>query len=155
MATPGGNRRAADEARRDAEFAAFVAGAGGRLLHSAVLLTGDPAEADRLLTAALARLYADWPGLEGDDPYDRARAELFVRYAYRPWRRPRGGPLDGLTARQRLVVTMRYFEGIGEEQTAAVLGMACERVAAIAALGGARLRSGPGRATAAARTAAR
>jgi hypothetical protein len=141
VGTPGGRRRAAAEARRDAEFADFVAGAGGRLLHSALLLTGDPAAADRLLTGALARLYAHWPEPAGEDPYERARAELFVRYGYRPWRRPRGGPLDGLTARQRLVVTMRYFEGIGEEQTAAMLGMACERVALIAARGSARLRS--------------
>jgi DNA-directed RNA polymerase specialized sigma24 family protein len=140
-------RRAAAEIRRDTEFAAFVAGAGGRLLHSAVLLTGDRADADRLLTAALARLYADWRQLlDGDDPYDRARCELFTRYAYRPWSRPRGGPLDGLSARERLVVTMRYFEGIGEEQTAALLGMAAERVAEIAAHSGARLRSRPARA---------
>ncbi|WP_328468512.1 sigma factor-like helix-turn-helix DNA-binding protein [Streptomyces sp. NBC_00448] len=144
--TPGRQRRAAAGTRRDAEFAAFVAGAGGRLLHSALLLTGDRADAERLLTDALARLYADWQHLlDGDDPYDRARSELFVRYAYRPWRRLRGGALDGLSARERLIITMRYFEGIGEEQTAALLGMGVERVGEIAAHSGARLRSRPAR----------
>lgn len=139
-----GKRRAAAETRRDAEFAAFVAGAGGRLFHSASLLAGDPEDADRLLCTVLARLYAAWLRLDGDDPYQWARCELFVRYAYRPWwYRPRGGLLDGLTAQERLIVTMRYFEGIGEEQTAALLGMARERVAAIAARGGATLRSRP------------
>jgi DNA-directed RNA polymerase specialized sigma24 family protein len=139
-----GKRRAAAETRRDAEFATFVAGAGGRLLHSATLLTGDPADAERLLTTALARLHAGWLRLGGDDPYERARGELFLRYAYRTrWHHPHGGVLEGLTAQERLVVTMRYFEGIGEDQAAALLGLAPERVAAIAARGGATLRSRP------------
>lgn len=137
-----GKRRAAAELRRDAEFAAFTAGAAGRLLHAATLLTGDPQAAERLLTATLARVYADWLRIGAEDPYDQARSELVRRFAYRPWwRRPRGGTLDRLTAQERLVVTMRFFEGVAEEQTAAHLGLPAERVRMIGARATATLRS--------------
>ncbi|MFG1810644.1 sigma factor-like helix-turn-helix DNA-binding protein [Streptomyces sp. NPDC049040] len=137
-----GKRRAASEIRRDAEFAAFSAGAAGRLLHTATLLTGDREQAERLLTATLASTYADWLRMRADDPYDQARAELVRRFAYRPWwRRPRGGVLARLTPQERLVVTMRYFEGVAEEQTAAQLGLPAERVRAIGARATAALRS--------------
>lgn len=137
-----GKRRVAAEIRRDAEFAAFAAGAAGRLLHAATLLTGDPEQAEKLLTATLARTYADWLRMRADDPYDQARAELVRRFAYRPWwRRPRGGVLRRLTPRERLVVTLRYFEGVAEEQTAAQLGLAPERVRAIGARASSTLRS--------------
>lgn len=137
-----GKRRAAAEIRRDAEFAAFSAGAAGRLLHTATLLTGDREQAEKLLTATLARTYADWLRMRADDPYDQARAELVRRFAYRPWwRRPRGGVLGRLTAQERLVVTMRYFEGVAEEQTAAQLGLPADRVRAICARATATLRS--------------
>ncbi|NUS12331.1 MAG: RNA polymerase, partial [Streptomyces sp.] len=144
-----GKRRADAETRRDAEFEAFTAGAAGRLLHTATLLTGDREQAEKLLTATLARTYADWLRMRSDDPYDEARAELVRRFAYRPWwRRPRGGVLDRLTPQERLVVTMRYFEGVAEEQTAAQLGLPADRVRAICARATATLRSrrgaGPG-----------
>ncbi len=139
-----GRRRADAELRRDAEFAAFTAGAGGRLLHAATLLTGDPAEAERLLTAVLARVYADWLRMRAEDPYEQARSELVRRFSCRPWwRRPHGGTLDRLSAQERLVVTMRFFEGIAEEQTAAQLGLPAERVHAIGARAAATLRSRP------------
>jgi Sigma-70, region 4 len=137
-----GKRRTAAETRRDAEFAAFTAGAGGRLLHAATLLTGDPQAAGRLLTAVLARVYADWLRMRAEDPYEQARRELFRRFAGRPWwQHPHGGTLDRLTAQERLIVTMRYFEGVAEEQTAAQLGMPAERVRTISARAGATLRS--------------
>ncbi|MCC5035229.1 hypothetical protein DMH02_018920 [Streptomyces sp. WAC 00631] len=119
--------------RRAREFDAFVAGAAGRLLHTATLLTGDRAAAERLLTAALARTYAGWDRLRGDDPYDLARQELAARYANTAWRRrrPHGGVLDGLTAQERLIVVLRLHEGVPEEQTAAQLGLPADRVRAI------------------------
>ena len=139
-----GKRRAAAELRRDAEFAAFTAGAGGRLLHAATLLTGEQAAAERLLTAVLARVYADWFRTRADDPYEQARSELVRRFAYRPWwRRPHGGALDRLTGQERLIVTMRFFEGVAEEQTAAQLGLPTERVRMIGARATATLRSRP------------
>ncbi|MFI1097137.1 sigma factor-like helix-turn-helix DNA-binding protein [Streptomyces sp. NPDC020917] len=139
-----GRRRAAADSRRDAEFAAFTAGAGGRLLHSATLLTGDPAAAERLLTTVLAQVYADWFRMRAEDPYEQARSEMVRRFHHRPWwRRPHGGELDRLSGRERLVITLRFFEGVAEEQTAAQLGLPADRVRAICARATATLRSRP------------
>ncbi|MEW2413705.1 sigma factor-like helix-turn-helix DNA-binding protein [Streptomyces sp. NPDC046866] len=146
-----------------AEFEAFVAGAAGRLLHVAVLLTAedgpgagtgtgtgtgaradagagagaDPdggAEADcpaarRLLAGALARTYANWHRLRGDDPYDHTRQELCAAFA-RTARRHHGG--RGVLARlgppERLVLVLCVYEGVAEEVAAAQLGLPVERV---------------------------
>ncbi|WP_211834932.1 MULTISPECIES: sigma factor-like helix-turn-helix DNA-binding protein [Streptomyces violaceusniger group] len=130
-------RRAARDDRRAREFEAFVAGAGGRLLHAATLLTGEPTgdteAAERLLTAALARTYARWDRLRGEDPYDHTRRTLAALFAHRGhrYRRPRGGTLARLTPQERLVLVLRLYEGVAEEQTAAALGLPVERVRAI------------------------
>ncbi|AGP55383.1 sigma factor-like helix-turn-helix DNA-binding protein [Streptomyces rapamycinicus] len=130
-------RRAARDGRRAREFEAFVAGAGGRLLHAATLLTGEPTgdteAAERLLTAALARTYARWDRLRGEDPYDHTRRTLAALFAHRGhrYRRPRGGTLARLTPQERLVLVLRLYEGVAEEQTAAALGLPVERVRAI------------------------
>ncbi|WP_405723941.1 RNA polymerase [Streptomyces sp. NBC_01537] len=138
-----GQRRAAAERLRSAEFAAFAAGAAGRLLHAATLLTGDPA-ADALLCAALSRTYADWYRMRGEDPYAYTRADLVRRYAHRPWwHRPGDGVLARLTPQERLVVVLRLFEGVAEEQTAAQLGLPADRVRAICLRATATLRSRP------------
>ncbi|MFD7612367.1 sigma factor-like helix-turn-helix DNA-binding protein [Streptomyces sp. NPDC059828] len=119
------------------EFDAFVAGAAGRLLHVATLLTCEQPprnpEAQRLLVAALARTYADWGRLRGEDPYDRTRAGLVARFARTAWRHHGGpvGPLAPLTPQERLIVVLRLYESVAEEQTAALLGIPVERVRAI------------------------
>jgi len=121
---------------------AFTAGAGGRLLHTATLLTGERAAAERLLVVVLARVYADWFRMRAEDPYEQARSELVRRFAYRPWwQHPRGGVLDRLTGQERLIVTLRFFEGVAEEQAAAQLGLPAERVRVIGARATATLRS--------------
>ncbi|MFF4156452.1 sigma factor-like helix-turn-helix DNA-binding protein [Streptomyces sp. NPDC001678] len=140
-------RQDARERRRAREFEAFAGGAGGRLLRTALLLTGDREAAERLLTRALARTYAAWDGLGdlgglgglgGEDPYEHARQELVARYA-RHARSARGrhrggtGPLARLTPQERLVVVLRLYEGVAEEQTAAALGVSVERVRALCA----------------------
>ncbi|MFI6085983.1 sigma factor-like helix-turn-helix DNA-binding protein [Streptomyces sp. NPDC051217] len=125
--------------RRAQEFEAFVAGAAGRLLRAAMLLTGEPADAkpraEHLLTAALARTYADWDRLRDEDPYDRARQEIAARYARGAWRQPRTGEgvLGRLTPQERLILVLRLYEGVAEEQTAALIGLPAERVRAICA----------------------
>ncbi|MFD3658832.1 sigma factor-like helix-turn-helix DNA-binding protein [Streptomyces sp. NPDC058620] len=133
-------RQADRQRRRAQEFEDFVAGAAGRLLHTATLFTAEPAEpaganlrALRLLTAALAHTYAEWDRLRGDDPYDRTRQELVIRFARDAWRhhRPRGGLLERLTPQERLVLVLRLYEGVAEEQAAALLGLPAERVRAI------------------------
>ncbi|GHH40718.1 sigma factor-like helix-turn-helix DNA-binding protein [Streptomyces candidus] len=141
-------REAARRRCHEAEFEAFVAGAAGRLLHTATLLTAEPAAANpraqQLLAAALASTYAHWAGLRGEDPYDRTRQDLvarFARGAWRDWhlwrlrqrlhllhRRPDVAPLETVTPRERLVMVLRLYEGVAEEQTAAQLGLPLQRV---------------------------
>ncbi|GAA0487749.1 sigma factor-like helix-turn-helix DNA-binding protein [Streptomyces olivaceiscleroticus] len=141
-------RRSARECRRAREFEAFVAGAAGRLLHTATLLTAEPPGApapvaEELLTVALSRTYAYWDRLRGEDPYDRTRQELaaeFTRTARRH-RRPRGGLLDRLPPQERLVLVLRLYEGVAEEQTAALLGLPAERVHALCLRAIAEMRS--------------
>jgi Sigma-70, region 4 len=146
-------RHASRSARRNHEFGAFVAGAAGRLLASATLLTAEAPDADprarRLLTLALAHTYAHWDGLRGEDPYVVARQELTARFAHqawhqwRPWhlwraghryggaeggRASAPGVLAALTPHERLVLVLRLYEGVAEEQVAAQLGLPAERV---------------------------
>ncbi|MGW7367434.1 sigma factor-like helix-turn-helix DNA-binding protein [Streptomyces sp. NPDC054841] len=139
--------------RRAREFEAFVAGAAGRLLHAATLLTAEPhghnPRAQRLLVAALARTYAEWDRLRGEDPYDRTRQELATRFARTAWRFHHrtwdGGADVGVLARlspqERLIVVLRLYEGVAEEQTAALLGLPVERVRAICERAVSALRS--------------
>ncbi|MGW1769611.1 sigma factor-like helix-turn-helix DNA-binding protein [Streptomyces sp. NPDC002073] len=123
----------------DREFEAFVAGAAGRLLHAATLLTTEPDDANpaarELLAGALARTYAHWDRLRGDDPYAHARRELCAAFARAAWRhrRGRGGVLTRLTPRLRLVLVLRLYEGMAEEQIGALLGLPPDRVRALAA----------------------
>ncbi|MDH6586929.1 hypothetical protein M2161_006035 [Streptomyces sp. SAI-133] len=134
-------RQTSQGTRRSREFEAFVAGAAGRLLHAATLLTAESPEdnprARRLLTLALAHTYACWDRLRGEDPYDRARQYLALRFAHGAWRRHGvllGGsthpdsPLSRLTPQERLIVVLRLYEGVAEQQTAALLGLPAERV---------------------------
>ncbi|MEU6809259.1 sigma factor-like helix-turn-helix DNA-binding protein [Streptomyces sp. NPDC046831] len=138
-------RQASHGARRDGEFEAFVAGAAGRMLHTATLLTAealdDNPRARRLLTLALARTYADWDRLRGEDPYDRARRHLATRFWREAWHRPgprHGGPgrsrpqhvgvLAALSPQERLLLVLRLYEGVAEEQAAALLGLPTDRV---------------------------
>jgi DNA-directed RNA polymerase specialized sigma24 family protein len=138
-------RRVEKDRRRAREFDAFVAGAGGRLLHAATLLTGAPEAAERLLTATLAGTYAGWDRLHGEDPYDHTRQELALRFAHTAWRhrRPCGGILDRLTPQERLVLVLRLYEGVPEEQVAAQLGLPSERVRALCLRSVATMRSRP------------
>ncbi|MET8568542.1 sigma factor-like helix-turn-helix DNA-binding protein [Streptomyces sp. NPDC004783] len=135
-------RHALRDARRAREFEAFTAGAAGRLLHTATLLTAEAPDgnprARRLLALTLAHTYACWDGLRGEDPYDHARRHLATRFAREAWHRHGGGlararrrlagPLGALTPQERLVLVLRLYEGVAEEQTAALLALPVERV---------------------------
>ncbi|MFJ8536438.1 sigma factor-like helix-turn-helix DNA-binding protein [Streptomyces sp. NPDC093591] len=142
-----GRRRAEQDARRAREFEAFVAGAAGRLLHAATLLTAEPPDdnprARRLLTLSLAHTYASWDRLRGEDPYDRARQYLATRFSRAAWHQYGGlgvlgrsrphpdSPLARLSPQERLILVLRLYEGVAEEQAAALLGLPRERVHAI------------------------
>ncbi|MFD4878843.1 MULTISPECIES: sigma factor-like helix-turn-helix DNA-binding protein [unclassified Streptomyces] len=149
-------RQAFQGARRAREFEAFVAGAAGRLLHAATLLTAeapdDNPRARRLLTLSLAHTYASWDRLRGEDPYDRARQYLATRFARAAWHqygglgrgRPHpGSPLGALAPQERLIVVLRLYEGVAEEQAAALLGLPPERVRTICERATARLLHPP------------
>ncbi|MEW2621687.1 sigma factor-like helix-turn-helix DNA-binding protein [Streptomyces sp. NPDC048106] len=135
------DRQVSRQDGRAQEFEAFVAGAAGRLLHAATLLTAEARDANprarRLLTLALGHTYARWHRLRGEDPYDCARQFLAVRFARTTWHRHRlfgrdrpapCGPLGALSPQERLVLVLRMYEGVAEEQTAALLGLTAERV---------------------------
>ncbi|MFD4557064.1 MULTISPECIES: sigma factor-like helix-turn-helix DNA-binding protein [unclassified Streptomyces] len=137
-------RQASQGARRAREFEAFVAGAAGRLLHAATLLTAeapdDNPRARRLLTLSLAHTYACWDRLRGEDPYDRARQYLATRFARAAWHQYGGlgrarphpdSPLGALVPQERLILVLRLYEGVAEEQAAALLGLPTERVRTI------------------------
>ncbi|MER5993267.1 MULTISPECIES: sigma factor-like helix-turn-helix DNA-binding protein [Streptomyces] len=137
-------RHASRDLCRAREFEAYVAGAGGRLLHTATLLTaeapGDNPHARRLLIRALAHTYASWDRLRGDDPYEVTRRYLAIRFAHGVRHRHRGllrsrplpqSPLARLSPRERLVLVLRFHEGVAEERTAALLGLPADRVRTI------------------------
>lgn len=137
-------RHPSDDTHRAHDFEAFVAGAGGRLLHTATLLTAesrnDNPRARHLLTLSLAHTYACWDRLHGEDPYDHTRQYLATRFARGAWHQHGGllrsrsvpaGPLAGLPPQERLVLVMRLYEGVDGEQTAALLGLPVERVRTI------------------------
>jgi hypothetical protein len=136
-----GERRTREERRRAREFEAFVAGAAGRLLHAATLLTGEPfgaaPAAQDLLVGALSRTYADWDRLRGEDPYEHTRQDLAAHFGHtaRRYRRPRGGLLCRLAPQERLMLVLRLYEGVAEEQVAASLGLPVERVRALCTRG--------------------
>ncbi len=116
-----------------------MAGAAGRLLHTATLLTaetrGRNPYARDLLTASLAHTYAMWGRLRDEDPYDLTRRDLAARFARGAWRHHggHGGVLSALGPRERLVVVLRLYEGVAEEQVAALLGVSEARVRAVCA----------------------
>jgi RNA polymerase sigma-70 factor (sigma-E family) len=131
------------------DFEAFVAGHGRRLLHLAELLLGDRDAAQDLTQDVLARAYIRWDRLESDDPYAYLRRALINARTDR-WRRrvpvpvAELGPgpvvadhaqgvadrdemltaLRGLTARERGVIALRFYEDLTEVETANVLGVA-------------------------------
>lgn len=125
---------------------------------------GDTPRARRLLLAALSHTYAHWDRLHGDDPYEHTRQELAARFAHSAWRHHRpqllgrlpgraagpgpanpagGGVLGRLSPQERLIVVLRLYEGIAEEQVAAAVGLPAERVRAICGHATATLRSTP------------
>jgi RNA polymerase sigma-70 factor (sigma-E family) len=135
---------------RDDDFREFALARGPSLSRTAYLLTGDHHLAQDLLQTALAATYQHWPRIRDNNPEAYVRRALHNTHI--SWWRRRGhsatAPLDPdvadpaghdgieaavrrltvvaalrtLTARQRAVVVLRYFEDLTEAQTAHVLG---------------------------------
>jgi RNA polymerase sigma-70 factor (sigma-E family) len=136
--------------RYDDEFSGFVAERSPRLLLVARSICGDPHLAEDLVQSALIKAYARWPRLRrADDPYAYVRRVLVNLNIDRMRRRstyeapadvvhetPTADlagqvvltrvlslALDGLSPRERAVVTLRYLEDLSEADTAGILGM--------------------------------
>ncbi len=118
------------------EFTAFVHAREPALLRTAFLLTGDHGAAEDLVVTALSRAARRW-GRRPGEPGAEVRRLLVAQFLRRrPWRGeqvlaelpPDGRPdpleeaLDGLPPRARAVLVLRTVEGLGEEETADVVG---------------------------------
>lgn len=147
-------------------FAAFVRARTRPLLRTAHLLVGDRHRAEDLLQTAFERLARRWTRLEGDpEAYlRRTLVNLSTDRWRRAGRRPREVALDldrigegealeqvearhdlvraleRLTAKQRAVLVLRYFEDLSEKDVAAALDCSVGNVKSTTARALARLR---------------
>jgi RNA polymerase sigma-70 factor (sigma-E family) len=150
-------------------FERFVAAEGTSLLRFAYLLTGGREAAEDLLQSALERCYRHWRRVERTDRPERYVRRMLANAATDRWRGLRRRPelplaaaaepvaadateallirdelfraLRALSARQRVVVALRYVEDLSERDTAALLDCSVGSVKAHASRGLARMRA--------------
>ena len=158
-----------DESRAsdDSDFRDYVLARGTTLLRMAIILTGNRADAEDLVQAALAKTYLAW-----DKINDHAALDAYVRRAMVNthiswWRRRKleefptdelpdqvvadharesdmaevvRRALDRLPQRMRAAVMLRYFEDMTEPEIAATLGISLGTVKSTVSRAVARLR---------------
>jgi len=145
-------------------FREFVHARTPALSRTAYLLTGDAQLAEDLVQTALFKAAKAWHRIEGDpEPYVRRilynqnvswwRARRLTEASLGSYDAPAAGAgdpdlrltleaaLSRLTARQRTVLVLRYFEDLTEVQTAAVLGIGPGTVKSIGRQALVRLRA--------------
>jgi len=154
---------------RDAELSEFAAARGAALTRAAYLLTGDQSAADDLVQETYVVMVRRWRRIDKVDPEPYVRRIMYSRFidGYRhrrrnllelpTWRPPEPAPtgneadatadrvcladaLSRLTASQRAVVVLRFFEDLTEVQTAETLGVSPNTVKSQARAALARLR---------------
>ncbi len=143
---------------READYAQFVRSRTHALLRSAYLLTGDQHLAEDLVQEALARTHRAWPRLERPANAEAYARKVMYHAQVSIWRRPRvaevlPGELDPdraagaddpaeaaaqrvtlrralltLSARQRAVIVLRFFEDRTETEAAQLLGVSVSTV---------------------------
>jgi RNA polymerase sigma-70 factor (sigma-E family) len=153
-------------ARGDDEFVEFAQASSGRLLHAAFLLTGDRHQAEDAAQSALVRTYAAWSRVRRKDAYAYARTVL-TNLVTDGWRRPYRenateflperatnrdlaedvtrrqwlvGALAVLSARERVVIVLRYFFDMTEADVAQELDVSLGTVKSLNSRGLAKLR---------------
>jgi RNA polymerase sigma-70 factor (sigma-E family) len=141
---------------READYALFVRTRTHALLRSAYLLTGDQHLAEDLVQEALARTHRSWHRLERPENAEAYARKVMYHAQVSLWRRPRvtevsPGALDPepagadpaddtvqrltlrralltLTAKQRAVIVLRFFEDRTEAEAAQLLGVSVSTV---------------------------
>ncbi|GAA0222118.1 SigE family RNA polymerase sigma factor [Cryptosporangium japonicum] len=152
----------------DEEFVRFVTARSRALLRYGYVLAGEPHTAADLVQEALLRLRSAWArgkGREHPEAYARVTmSRLHISW----WRRRRGEQLTALVPdrtaldpalrrveddtglwralevlgrRQRAVIVLRYYEGLGDDEIAEILGIAEVTVRSQAVRALRRLRS--------------
>ena len=153
-------------------FEAFVNESGAALLRAATLLTSDRHAAEDVYQETLHRLFVRWPRVDNPEGFcRRVMHNIVIDLARARQRRPRelelrdnydgkdpqsGDPasaaelrptvlaaLDTLTAHQRAIVVLRYFEDRSQDEVAEMLGISPGTVKSTASLAVARLRAQP------------
>src|SRR5262249_13480833 len=109
--------RAGADPDAEQRFREYATSSQARLLATAYLLSGDPAEADRLVRQVLARVFLAWRRLPDPAAADRYARRLLVhggRGRGPTW--PGGDDLADrlyeLPARQRAALVLRYHDGL-------------------------------------------
>jgi len=133
------------------DFADFVAGSQAKMIRLAELVTGDRNRAEDLAQEGFARAFAAWPRVRGQDPAAYVRRCIINAnidwWRRRSWReqphadipdQPGGADtaaalvardvvlraLSRLTARERVVVVLRFYLDLPEAQISEELGIA-------------------------------
>lgn len=148
------------------DFASFVRSRSGALLRTAYLLTGDQHLAEDLVQTALARTHLAWNRLHASGNAEAYTRKIMYNEQVSKWRRRRPEvvtddvphrpgadeselvtlrltlreALRSLTARQRAVLILRFFDDLSEFDTAEVLGCSVGTVKSQTAKALARLR---------------
>ncbi|MFF5246445.1 SigE family RNA polymerase sigma factor [Streptosporangium sp. NPDC000095] len=153
----------------DPRFAGFVAERGDALLRYGYVLAGNPHDAADLVQEALLRLRAAWPRLRAkDNPESYVRTTMarlhtatwrLRRRELLAWDPPEHGyhdtppgederaleeALAGLPRKQRVVLVLRYYEGLTDEEIATALKISRGTVRSQASRALGKLRSAAG-----------
>ena len=154
---------------RDADFSAWLNARQGALLRTAYLLTSDQHAAEDIVQATLAKVYMSWDKVRRAERIDAYARRVLVNENNSLWRKafkrremvraelPDGTPIhdrydegqaaalwrlvQALPRRQRAVVVLRYYEELGDSETAEILGISVGTVKSQASRALATLRA--------------
>jgi RNA polymerase sigma-70 factor (sigma-E family) len=152
----------------DREFRDYVQTRSRALLRTAYLLTGNPADAEDLVQAALAKTYLAWDRIEDRSALDGYVRRAIVNTHISWWRRRRveefptddvpdqavadhavssdmqealRRAVDRLPGRMRAAIMLRYYDDMTEAEVAAALGVTLGTVKSTVARAMAKLRT--------------